>query len=100
MYVSRGRRPGDLHEVTEMFDFAYDWKVLHHVSPEQRNTMLKTYTECLLPERSTSLSASAREISSFVDLKNIGQRSVGTVLCSRLKMSEEIFLLHTLPSLI
>jgi cyclopropane fatty-acyl-phospholipid synthase-like methyltransferase len=28
---------GDLHELKETFDFAYDWEVLHHIFPEQRN---------------------------------------------------------------
>jgi SAM-dependent methyltransferase len=32
---------GDLHEVTDTFDFAYDWEVLHHIFPEQR----KRYAE-------------------------------------------------------
>ncbi len=27
---------GDLHEVGEAFDFAYDWELLHHIYPEQR----------------------------------------------------------------
>jgi 2-polyprenyl-3-methyl-5-hydroxy-6-metoxy-1,4-benzoquinol methylase len=29
---------GDLHEVQEKFDFAYDWELLHHIYPEQRET--------------------------------------------------------------
>ena len=28
---------GDLHEVKEKFDFAYDWELLHHIYPEQRD---------------------------------------------------------------
>jgi cyclopropane fatty-acyl-phospholipid synthase-like methyltransferase len=29
---------GDLREITETFDFAYDWELLHHIYPEQRAT--------------------------------------------------------------
>jgi len=32
---------GDLNEVTESFDFAYDWEVLHHIYPDKR----KRYVE-------------------------------------------------------
>ena len=32
---------GDLKEVKETFDFAYDWELLHHIFPEQR----KKYVE-------------------------------------------------------
>jgi len=32
---------GDLKEVTETFDFAYDWELLHHIFPEQRKRYLK-----------------------------------------------------------
>jgi cyclopropane fatty-acyl-phospholipid synthase-like methyltransferase len=27
---------GDMHEITEKFDFAYDWEVLHHIFPKDR----------------------------------------------------------------
>jgi len=29
---------GDLHEVTGTFDFAFDWELLHHIFPEDRET--------------------------------------------------------------
>jgi SAM-dependent methyltransferase len=32
---------GDLHEVTETFDFAYDWEFLHHIFPEDRETYIR-----------------------------------------------------------
>ena len=32
---------GDLHEVTSTFDFAYDWELLHHIFPEDRETYIK-----------------------------------------------------------
>jgi len=27
---------GDLHNIREMFDFAYDWEMLHHIFPDDR----------------------------------------------------------------
>ncbi|MFZ0005704.1 MAG: class I SAM-dependent methyltransferase [Methanoregula sp.] len=32
---------GDLYEVTETFDFAYDWEFLHHIFPEDRETYIR-----------------------------------------------------------
>ncbi len=29
---------GDLREIGETFDFAYDWELLHHICPEQRES--------------------------------------------------------------
>jgi 2-polyprenyl-3-methyl-5-hydroxy-6-metoxy-1,4-benzoquinol methylase len=64
---------GDLKAVTETFDFAYDWELLHHIFPEQRGNTLKTYTGCLIQGGSTSLSASVRRIPNLVDQENIEQ---------------------------
>ena len=35
------RSLGDLHEVTDTFDFAYDWELLHHIFPEDRETYIR-----------------------------------------------------------
>ncbi|HVP95144.1 MAG TPA: class I SAM-dependent methyltransferase [Methanoregulaceae archaeon] len=40
---------GDLHEVTEKFDFAYDWEFLHHIFPEDRVTYVKNVYSVLNP---------------------------------------------------
>jgi SAM-dependent methyltransferase len=32
---------GDLQEVTDTFDFAYDWEFLHHIFPEDRETYIR-----------------------------------------------------------
>ena len=32
---------GDLHEVAETFDFAYDWEFLHHIFPEDREAYIR-----------------------------------------------------------
>ena len=38
---------GDLSEITDTYDFAYDWHVLHHVYPEQRHTYVKNVARIL-----------------------------------------------------
>jgi len=40
---------GDLHEVKETFDFAYDWELLHHIFPEDRATYLRNVHAILNP---------------------------------------------------
>jgi len=41
---------GDLHEVTERFDFAFDWEVLHHIFPDDRKTYIKNVYSVLNPK--------------------------------------------------
>jgi cyclopropane fatty-acyl-phospholipid synthase-like methyltransferase len=38
---------GDMHEVTDTFDFAYDWEFLHHIFPEDRETYIKNVQKVL-----------------------------------------------------
>jgi len=40
---------GDLHEVTGTFDFAFDWELLHHIFPEDRETYIKNVYKILNP---------------------------------------------------
>jgi SAM-dependent methyltransferase len=40
---------GDMHEVTETFDFGYDWEVLHHVFPEDRGAYIRNVYTLLRP---------------------------------------------------
>ena len=40
---------GDMHEVIDTFDFAYDWEVLHHIFPEDRETYVKNVRKILNP---------------------------------------------------
>jgi SAM-dependent methyltransferase len=40
---------GDMHEVTDRFDFAYDWEVLHHIFPEDREKYVKNVRKILNP---------------------------------------------------
>ena len=40
---------GDLHEVPETFDFAYDWELLHHIFPEDREKYVSNVSRLLNP---------------------------------------------------
>lgn len=40
---------GDLHEVKETFDFGYDWELLHHIFPEDREKYVKNVYNLLNP---------------------------------------------------
>jgi len=41
---------GDLAEYQDSFEFAYDWELLHHISPEDRTTYLKNVHRILKPK--------------------------------------------------
>jgi SAM-dependent methyltransferase len=40
---------GDLDEVTDSFDFAYDWELLHHIFPEKRKKYVENVKRILNP---------------------------------------------------
>jgi cyclopropane fatty-acyl-phospholipid synthase-like methyltransferase len=40
---------GDLDEVTETFDFAYDWEMLHHLFPDKRGKYIENVYRKLHP---------------------------------------------------
>jgi SAM-dependent methyltransferase len=40
---------GDLYEIQESFDFAFDWELLHHIFPEDRKTYVRNVHRILNP---------------------------------------------------
>ena len=40
---------GDLREIKETFDFAYDWEVLHHIFPDERDKYVRNVHRLLNP---------------------------------------------------
>ena len=40
---------GDLEEVTETYDFAYDWEVMHHIFPNKRKKYIENVHRLLNP---------------------------------------------------
>ena len=41
---------GDLHEVNDTFDFAFDWELLHHIFPEDRDKYVQNVHKLLNPK--------------------------------------------------
>jgi 2-polyprenyl-3-methyl-5-hydroxy-6-metoxy-1,4-benzoquinol methylase len=41
---------GDLHEMKDTFDFAYDWELMHHIFPEKRSNYIKNVYKILRPK--------------------------------------------------
>ena len=41
---------GDMAEIQDTFDFAYDWELLHHIFPEDRETYINNVHRLLKPE--------------------------------------------------
>ncbi|WP_430813235.1 class I SAM-dependent methyltransferase [Carboxylicivirga sp. RSCT41] len=41
---------GDMADINDTFDFAYDWEVLHHIFPEQRRTYVENVCRLLNPK--------------------------------------------------
>ena len=40
---------GDLGEIAELFEFAYDWSLLHHIFPDKRKQYVETVHRLLVP---------------------------------------------------
>ena len=40
---------GDMHEIRDTFDFAYDWELLHHIYPDQRELYVSNVHGLLNP---------------------------------------------------
>jgi 2-polyprenyl-3-methyl-5-hydroxy-6-metoxy-1,4-benzoquinol methylase len=41
---------GDLDEIEQTYDFAYDWELLHHIFPEKRRRYIENVSKILNPE--------------------------------------------------
>lgn len=57
---------GNLNEVKEKFDFAYDWELLHHIFPEQRRIYIENVYKILNPRGKYLSVCSAKKIPSSV----------------------------------
>jgi cyclopropane fatty-acyl-phospholipid synthase-like methyltransferase len=71
---------GDLREIPETFDFAYDWELLHHIYPEQREIYVANVHR-LLNEGGKYLSVCFSERDPrFGGVGKFRKTSLGTVL--------------------
>ena len=71
---------GDLHEVTDMFDFAYDWEFLHHIFPEDRETYIKNVHKILRPEATYFSVCFSEKDSQFGGSGKYRKTQIGTTL--------------------
>jgi SAM-dependent methyltransferase len=71
---------GDLENVTGTFDFAYDWELLHHIFPEQRQRHVANVHRLLNPKgKYLSLCFSERDLA-FGGVGKYRRTPLGTVL--------------------
>jgi len=71
---------GDLREISETFDFAFDYELLHHIYPEDRNHYIQNVYRILNPG-STYLSVCfSEEDSQFGGTGKFRSTGIGTVL--------------------
>ena len=71
---------GDLDEVGETFDFAYDWELLHHVFPENRDKYVEGVHRMLNPEGKYLSVCFSEKASQFGGSGKYRETPLGTIL--------------------
>jgi 2-polyprenyl-3-methyl-5-hydroxy-6-metoxy-1,4-benzoquinol methylase len=71
---------GDLKEVNETFDFAYDWELLHHIFQEQREKYVKNVHALLNPKGHYLSICFSEKNSQFGGLGKYRETPLGTLL--------------------
>jgi cyclopropane fatty-acyl-phospholipid synthase-like methyltransferase len=71
---------GDLAALTETFDFAFDWELLHHLFPEQRNKYVPNVWAKLNPRGRYLSFCFSEQDAQFGGKGQIRQTPLGTVL--------------------
>jgi SAM-dependent methyltransferase len=71
---------GDLHEVQGKFDFGYDYELLHHLMPEDRETYVKNVASLLNPGAMYLSVCFSEEDPQFGGMGKIRGTPIGTVL--------------------
>jgi SAM-dependent methyltransferase len=71
---------GDLCEVKETFDFAYEWELLHHIFPEQRMMYVKNVYKLLNPGGAYLSVCFSEKDSKFGGSGNYRVTGLGTIL--------------------
>jgi len=71
---------GDLHEVKETFDFAYDWELLHHIFPENREKYVENVYRILNPMGKYLSVCFSEKNPQFGGLGKYRETPLGTVL--------------------
>jgi len=71
---------GNLDEVKETFDFAYDWELLHHIFPEQRKKYVENVHRILNPKGKYLSVCFSEKDSQFGGSGKYRQTPLGTIL--------------------
>jgi len=71
---------GDLHEVQGQFDFGYDWELLHHIMPPDRETYVKNVSTLLNPGATYLSVCFSEDDPQFGGRGKIRGTPIGTVL--------------------
>jgi SAM-dependent methyltransferase len=71
---------GDLTELTGSFDFAFDWELLHHLFPEQREKYVRNVWEKLVPRGLYLSLCFSEQDRQFGGTGKYRTTSIGTVL--------------------
>jgi len=72
---------GGLPEITESFDFAYDWSLLHHVFPDDRGQYVETVHRLLAPGGKYLSVCFSEKDTGFGGTGQFRTTSIGTTLC-------------------
>jgi SAM-dependent methyltransferase len=72
---------GDLHEVRERFDFAYDWELLHHIFPEDREKYVQNVYSILNPGGLYLSVCFSEKDPQFGGVGKFRKTRIGTTLC-------------------
>ncbi len=71
---------GGLAEITETFEFAYDWSLLHHIFPEHRRQYVETVHRLLIPGGKYLSVCFSEKDTGFVGTGKQRRTPLGTVL--------------------
>lgn len=71
---------GNLDEVKEKFDFAYDWELLHHIFPEQRKKYVENVCRILNPRGKYLSVCFSEKDSGFGGSGKYRETRLGTIL--------------------
>jgi cyclopropane fatty-acyl-phospholipid synthase-like methyltransferase len=72
---------GDLHEVNGPFDFAFDWELLHHIFPEDRETYVRNVYNVLNPGAKYLSVCFSEQDPQFGGSGKFRTTRIGTTLC-------------------
>lgn len=71
---------GDMSEIKNKYDFVYDWELLHHIYPEDRNKYIENVQKLLKPDGLYMSVSFSEESEQFGGLAKYRKTPIGTVL--------------------